>query len=126
VIASDASKMKSTRRTNRVLWVCLLLTSLACTETHRVRPTQLGQLNDDLATNHGERLKVKLETTDGRIVEVDPPVVVRITTSDGRERIFCSPLRARFERGNLFIKHNCGRPVRIDGNEISKVEVEEF
>ena len=48
------------------------------------------------------------------------------TTADGKEHVFCSPLRANFEGGAVEIKHNCGRPQRLEGSEISKVEVENF
>lgn len=72
------------------------------------------------------RLDVRLETSDGGTVEVDPPVVVYITTSDGQEYPFRSPLRATFEGGAVQIKHNCGRPQTIQGDDILKVEVEEY
>jgi len=109
-----------------VLWASLMLLSVGCAERYRIRPTQIGELNDDLSTNNETRLKVKLETETGQIVEVSPPVVVYVTTSDGSEHTFCSPLRASFDNGNVTIKHNCGRPETIDGSEISKVEVEEY
>jgi len=92
----------------------------------REMKTQLAELSDDLATNRGTRLKVKLETSDGHIVEVNPPVVVYITTDDGQEHAFCSPLRATFEGGAVEIEHNCGRGERILGSEITKVEVQEY
>ena len=110
----------------RFSWVVGLSLSLfGCAERYNVRPTQLGELNDDLAATDGTRLKIKLETNDGRIVEVTPPVVVYITTDDGQEHAFCSPLRATYDRGALEIKHNCGRSARLAGREIVKVEVEE-
>ncbi len=111
----------------REVWVVVAVSLLGCTERYSIRPTQISRLNDDLAVNNGAvRMMVKLETSDGRIVEVDPPVIVYITTQDGREHTFCSPLRAVFEGGAVNIKHNCGRPERIDGNEIRKVEVQEW
>jgi hypothetical protein len=105
----------------------LVLSLAGCVERYNIRPTQLAELNEeDLATNTGQRLVVKLETIDGRIVEITPPVIVYITTVDDQEHHFCSPLRARFEGGAVEIKHNCGRPERIQGSEIKKVEVEQF
>jgi len=82
-------------------------------------------LNDELANNRETRLKVKLETIDGRIIEVDPPVWIYITDREGQERLFCSPLRTTFDRGFMYIKHNCGPPARIAANEVLKVQVEE-
>lgn len=110
----------------RLVWVALVVLQVGCAERIAIRPTQLSELNKERATNHEVRLKVKLETSDGRIVEVDTPVVVYITTDDGREHWFCSPLRATFEGGAVEIKHNCGRPATIPGSEIVKVEVEEY
>jgi hypothetical protein len=106
--------------------VGLALSLMGCAERHIIRPTQLSELNDEVATNTGTRLTIKLETSDGRIVEVKPPVVVYITTDDGQEHAFCSPLRATFDGGAVEIKHSCGRLGRIAGNEIVKVEVEEY
>lgn len=109
------------------LWLVGLSVALGgCAERYSIRPTQLSQLNDEIATNREVRIKVRLETVDGRIVEVNPPVVVYVTTNDGQEHYFCSPLRATFEGGAVTIKHNCGRSVRLEGGEISKVELEEF
>ena len=102
----------------------LLLGLGGCVERYSIRPTQLGELNDDLATNTGTRLTIKLETVHGRIIEVTPPVIVYITTSDGQEHMFCSPLRANFANDGVELKHNCGRSARFTRSEISKVEVE--
>lgn len=104
----------------------MALSLLGCAERYAIRPTQLSELNDELATNRETRLKVKLETSEGRIIEVNPPVVVYITTDDGQEFSFCSPLRATFDDGAVEIKHNCGSPQRFSRSEISKVEVEEY
>ena len=115
-----------TQMMKRWVWVGVALSMMGCAERYSIRPTQLSRLNDDLAVNDGSvRMMVKLETSDGRIVEVDPPVLVYITTGDGKEHTFCSPLRVVFEGGAVVIKHNCGRPERIYGDEIAKVEVEE-
>jgi hypothetical protein len=64
---------------HRALWVVgagLLLSLGACAERYNIRPTQLSELNDEVATNIGTRLTIKLETVDGRIVEVSSPVTV--------------------------------------------------
>jgi hypothetical protein len=104
----------------------ILLSLVGCAERYNTRPTQLGELNNDLALNDGRRLKIKLETSDGRIVEVTQPVVVYVTTDDGQEHTFCSLLRATYDEGALEIKHDCGPSARLAGREIAKVEVEEY
>jgi len=108
-----------------VVGLGLLLGLGACVERYNIRPTQLGEFNDEVATNVGTRLTIKLETVDGRIVEVSPPVMIYITTSDGEEHVFCSPLRANFANDGVEVKHNCGRAARFSRSEISKVEVED-
>ncbi len=112
----------------RALGAGLLFSMVGCADRYTIRPTQLSMLNDDIAASgrNGEaRLKVKLETIDGRIVEVDPPVWVYVTTRDGQESLLCSPLRVTFASGAMLIKHHCGPPRRFDGEEILKVQVME-
>jgi len=110
-----------------LMFLGLAFSVVGCAERYSIRPTQLSELNDDLSANKGDvRLMVKLETSDGRIVEVNPPVLVYVATSDGQEHKFCSPLRATFDGGAVEIKHNCGRPERFYGRDIDKVEVEEW
>jgi hypothetical protein len=112
-------------RVPSVVGLGLLLALGGCAERYNIRPTQLAELNEDLSTNRGTRLTIKLETVDGRIIEVSPPVTVYITTSDGEEHAFCSPLRATFADDGVEVKHNCGPAARFSRSEISKVEVEE-
>jgi len=106
------------------LGLCVALSG--CAETYVIRPTQLSVFNDELKTNAGVQKVLRIETASGQMVEIDPPVVVTITTSDGQTRKFCSPLRADFEGGFLSIHHACGNPARLEGQEIDKVEVQEW
>lgn len=112
-------------RVLRVVGTGLLLVLGGCVERYNIRATQLAELNDDVGTNIGTSLRIKLETVDGRIIEVSPPVMVYITTSDGEEHMFCSPLRATFANDGVEVKHNCGRAERFLRSEISKVEIED-
>ena len=106
-----------------------------CADKYTIRPTQLSVLNDDTrlavtsagaATDIGVQKVLRMQTTSGEIVEINPPVVVTITTSDGRELQFCSPLRADFDGGFLKISHSCGGPARLANMDIEKVEVQEW
>jgi hypothetical protein len=101
-----------------------------CAEKYTIPPTQLAVLSAENEWKgaggvHIQRV-LHLETETGRIVEINPPVVVTITTSQGRELQFCSPLRADFDGGVLKISHSCGPPARLERMEIEKVEVEEW
>jgi hypothetical protein len=111
------------------------LTLSGCAEKYTIRPSQLSVLNDETrlavfgsgtTSDIGIQKVLRLETTSGEIVEINPPVVVTITTSDGRELQFCSPLRADFDGGVLKINHACGPPARLERTEIEKVEVQEW
>jgi hypothetical protein len=95
-----------------------------CVERYPIRPTQLEVFNDTPATTHTRRL-VKLELIDGRIVEINPYVVVYVTTSDGDEHEFYSPLKVEFDDGYLTIRSAYSRPGHFEAAEVRKVEVEE-
>jgi hypothetical protein len=103
---------------------CVL--ALGCAETYVIRPTQVSVFNDELKTNEGVQKVLRIETASGQIVEINPPVVITVTMSDGQARKFCSPIRADFEGGFLAIHHACGSPARLNGREIDKVEVQEW
>jgi len=109
------------------LFVGVLAVAFAgCAETFVVRPTQLAVFNDEIKTNSGVQKILRFETVEGRMVELNPPAAVTITMSDGSKHEFCSPLRADFDAGFLSLHHACGRPARLEGQQISKVEVQEW
>lgn len=99
-----------------------------CAERHVIRPGQLAVLNDEMSVEGQVRATkvLRFQTAGGQIVDVSPPVVVYITMFDGTELQFCSPLRADFEGDTIMMHHNCGRPQRVQGTEITKVEIEEY
>lgn len=103
--------------------LAVVLTS--CVETYRIRATQLSVFNDELSTTSGVRKTLRLQTTDGRIVELNPPALVTITRADGQQLVLCSPLRAEFQGETVSVHHACGSPVAIDRHDIDKVEVQE-
>ena len=121
---SPSHDMRNAMNRWYVFGVCAALTG--CAETYVIRPTQLSVFNDELKTSSGVQKVLRIETASGQMVEMTPPVVVTITTSDGQKRQFCSPLRSDFEGGFLSIHHACGTPARINGREIDRVEVQQW
>ncbi len=100
-----------------------------CAERLLIRPTELAVFNGEVKVASGDHVAqrvLRLELANGRMVEVNPPVVAYITTSDGVEHTLCSPFRVFFENGAMAVRHACGPPERFLGSEISKVEVEEW
>jgi hypothetical protein len=103
----------------------LAVTLAGCVETYTIRATQLAVFNEEISTNAGVRKTLRLQTADGRLVELNPPALVTITKSDGQQLFLCSPLRAEFEGDAISVHHACGSPARVDRHDIAKVEVEE-
>jgi hypothetical protein len=125
----------------RALFALFILSGpLACASRPEVAPQELTKLNgmqsysavgvgvtvgkpSMVMLGSGSNL-VRLNTVDGRIIEVGRRAHIHVVTTDGGTFTFYQPIEVELERGQLILRSHSRVPARFPVANISRIEID--